>query len=112
MKWFESYHTGRSQHVMIKGSKSEDVQLSCCVPQGSVLGPDLYSKYTLPLSGLISSLFLSYHFYADDLQIWISLNPSDIENQIQALLKLEHGVKETGKWMFSNKLQLNKEKLN
>ena len=110
LKWFESYLTGRSQHVMIKGSKSEDIQLSCCVPQGSVLGPDLYSKYTSPLSGLISSLSLSYHFYADDSQIWTSLNPSDIENQIQAVLKLEQGVKEIGKWMFSNKLQLNKEK--
>ena len=93
---------------MIKGSKSEDVQLSCCVSQGSVLGPDLYSKYTSPLSGLISSL--SYHFYADDSQIWTSLNPSDIENQIQAVFKLEQGMKEIGKWMFSNKLQLNKEK--
>ena len=110
LKWFESYLTGRSQHVMIKGSKSKDVQLSCCVPQGSVLGPDLYSKYTSPLSSLISSLSLSYHFYADDSQIWTSVNPNSVTNQIQAVSILEQGVKEIGEWMFKNKLQLNKEK--
>ena len=67
--------------------KSENLHVSCCVPQGPVLG--LYSKYSLLLSGLISFLSLSYHCYADDYQIWTSLNPSDVE---------KHGI-----FMFSNK---------
>ena len=60
LKWLESYITGRSQHVMIKGSNSEEVQLSYSVLQGPEIGADLYS--TSPLSGLISRRSLSYHF--------------------------------------------------
>ena len=52
LKWFKPYLTEGSHHI-IKGAKSEDVQLSCCVPPGSVFGPDLYSKYTSPFPILI-----------------------------------------------------------
>ena len=59
----------------------------------SEVSPALESTH----SGLILSLSLSYHFYSDDLQICTSLNHSDIETHIQAVLKLEQGVKEIGK---------------
>lgn len=43
-------------------------QLSCGVPQGSVLGLRLYSLYVSPtgISKIIDSYNLSHHMHADD----------------------------------------------
>ena len=50
---------------MFVGHESPSV-LQCGVPQGSVLGPLLFTLYTHPLSTVICQSGLLYYFFADD----------------------------------------------
>ena len=49
LDWLESYLTDRYQSVHIKDNSSEYTKLNFGVPQGSVLGPLLFSYYTKPI---------------------------------------------------------------
>ena len=67
-----SYLSNRTQTVFVRGTQSSERQLKYGVPQGSVLGPELFKDYTTPLSYVIQAHGVKYHFYADDTQMYIS----------------------------------------
>ena len=106
LKWFTSYLNLRSQCVLIKDCKSKDQQLLYGVPQGSVLGPILFSLYVSPLTDIIRKHHVNFHTYADDVQIYISFTPSS-ESSSSALQTLENCVSDVRHWMYKNKLKLN-----
>ena len=65
LKWFESYLRGKSIEVMIDDVFSSSSQVSCGVPQGSVLGPHVDSmRFYLPDCCLTS--------FADDTAVTFS----------------------------------------
>ena len=107
LKWFESYLCGRTQSVVIDKVSSKSQSLSCGVPQGSVLGPLLYTLYTTPLGSLIRHHNINYHMYADDTQLYLSMQPSNVSVLVNDLEKCIADVKN---WMLVNKLKLNDDK--
>ena len=68
LDWFTSYLSCCTQSVFV-GCESTPPALKCGVPQGSVLGPLLFTLYTQPLNTVICQSGHSFHFFADDSQL-------------------------------------------
>ena len=108
LKWFRSYLQDRFQLVKIGSAVSNLFKLKFGVPQGSMLGPLLFSLYTTPLSQVIRKYTgVKYHFYADDTQLFIHLSPED---SLKSLDRLKSCLNDIQLWMSDNKLKLNPDK--
>ena len=106
--WFKSNLSGRKHSVKVGSTLSHPAVLHYGVPQGSVLGPILFSLYTNPIGSIIHShSSINYHFYANDTQLYITLSP---ENFSLSMQKLKNCLNDIQNFMFANKLKLNPEK--
>ena len=106
LEWFRSYLSDRTFCVGLDDSVSSTAPLSCGVPQGSVLGPLLFSLYLLPLGSILRKHGISFHCYADDSQIYVPLKKSD-SFCVEPLLKCLQDIKD---WMSLNFLNFNDKK--
>ena len=77
LAWFRSYLTKRFQIVLTEGTHSDRIELCCGVPQSSVLKPVLFILYTQPLTSVILKHPVSHMLYADDMQVYKSLDLDD-----------------------------------
>ena len=87
---FRSYLRGRSQQVTINGALSKTFGLECGVPQGSCLGPLLFTIYASKLFSVIKSHLPSAHSYADDTQLPLSFRPLEGTCKAEALDAMEN----------------------
>ena len=92
---------------MFVGHESTPSVLKCGVPQGSVLGPLLFTLYTHPLSSVICQSGLSYHFFADDSQLHKSSAPSVFAVFASCL---KDCIEDVAEWMADSKLKINDDK--
>ena len=112
LKWIKSYLQDRQQLLTIGNATSEASPLTTGVPQGSVLGPLLFSLYVLPLKEIIARHSIQRHHYADDTQLYTRLriqndHPLSMHEDIR---KMEECLQEIRIWMKENKLKLNESK--
>ena len=67
LKWFESYLSNRKQYVFHNGESSKLQNITCGVPQGSVLETLLFLIYINELSNINNLLLF---LFADDTNIY------------------------------------------
>jgi hypothetical protein len=105
LKWFRSYLTGRTQTVKINGQSSSCHTLECGVPQGSVLGPILFTIYTLALGDSLRKHEIDYHLYADDKDLYICFKPSIPGDTVCTVFRIERCIGETRVWTKAHLLK-------
>ena len=105
LNWFTSYISERQQYVSVNGNTSDQLEISCGVPQGSVLGPLLFLIYINDLPNV--SKFLSFFLFADDTNIYFK---SYDLTRLQKIMNRE--LKKVKKWLDANRLALNIDKTN
>ena len=98
LQWVESNFKDRKQFVIVDGSKWEEQQLDCNVPEGSVLGPRFF----------VSDIFITYHLYANDTQVYVPFHP---EEEAEVLEHLTRCLQEVRLWIATNYLKLNDSKI-
>ena len=104
LDWFRSYLCNRSFFVVVEGKQSQPQLLEFGVPQGSVLGPVLYTMYTSPLGNLIKHHSMPYQMYADDTQLYKSAKASQILSVVKDTTECFVSIKV---WMTQIELKLN-----
>ena len=103
-KWFSSYLDNRKQAVLCHDELSCFVDVTCGVPQGSVLGPFLFLLFNNDISQFTSDGCLT-NLYADDSMIYASG-----DNILQVQQKLQQCVKNISSWYKVNRLKINIDK--
>ena len=104
--WIKSYLTDRQQYVSIDGFESEKEFILHGVPQGSVLGPLLFTIYINDMHTCIKSS-TAFHF-ADDTNL-LYVPQKKIRNR-NIVRKLNADLKALDNWLKANKISLNSSK--
>ena len=105
LEWFESYLKGRYQHVRIGDVASQSLPVYYGVPQGSILGPVLFTVYindllTVPKRCQSAS-------YVDDSKLYLKFKTNELCNAVSAV---NSDLNEICKWCCYNSLLLNPDK--
>ena len=109
LSWYKSYLSDRKQCVLLKGTWPNIFDIPFGVPQGSCLGPVLFTQYASSLFSIFSNHSVSAHAYADDHQLYTAFSPN-LESLNQAVSCMESCLEDVKSWIISNKLKMNDSK--
>ena len=103
LDWMKSYFINRMQFVQYNNHCSDLKEISCGVPQGSILGPLLFLLYINDICNV--SQILEVILFADDTNVFYS--HQDLHYLVNTMNKEMNKLSE---WLKINKLTLNLEK--
>lgn len=113
-RWFKSYITNRTQKVVISGYESDFVTISSGVPQGSILGPLLFTLFINDIQNCFT--FCNFLLYADDLKVFHIIDDAEDHMRFQSDLdrfsaycvdnKLSLSIKKCKTITFTKKRQI------
>ena len=87
LNWVKAFLTGRTQEVVVNGSKSAKAPVLSGIPQGTVLGPVLFVAY---INDILDDISSNGVMFADDTKIFRRILSHDDSMQLQTdLTKLE-----------------------
>ena len=107
IQWFSSYLTDRTHYNSLSNHCSTFAPVYSSVPQGSVLGPMLFTMYFVPLSAIIDSHSIIHHSFGDDLQLLKSAPADKISELLHSMQSCMSDVKA---WATANIRKLNDSK--
>ena len=99
LKWLTSYLKDRKQFAVVNGCSSQTRTVTCGVPQGSLLGPRLFTYYINDLTD--STTEGNLELYADDTTLHIIGNNVD-----EVVNGLNRALSEISLWCRNNKLTI------
>ena len=97
LKWLADYLRARKQCTVVNGTLSDNADVTFGIPQGSVLGPILFTLYTNNLPESITSA--TVYMYADDTTIFCIGQSAD-----EVTIKLNKALEELHIWCKLNTL--------
>ena len=100
LQWIQSYLRNRSQYVYYNGYTSDCRDVTCGVPQGSILGPLLFLLYINDFALVSDKLF--FLLFADDTNVFIT--GKDLNKLIETM---HRELNKLSIWLSANKLTLN-----
>ena len=105
LNWFSSYLSNRQQVVRINSALSGKLTVHSGVPQGSILGPILFSIYVNDLPTIPQHC--SSKVFVDDNKLYTSFPVQQCE---LAVTKVNEDLRKIRDWSFDNRLLLNASK--
>ena len=110
LDWFTNYLSNRKFTVKINSKICDFFCLLFGVPQGSLLGPVLFVLYVKALENIARKYGLRVQMYADDSQLYITLDPIDNSHWDFCKDRIESCLKDIRQWMTKNFMKINESK--
>ena len=102
--WFEIYLTNRQQSTRVATSLSEPLTITHGIPQGSILGPTLFSLCINDLHKVIK--FSNIKSGVDDTKIYLLFTSKGIDS---CRRQVTEDLKHVSEWYYANHLLINPE---
>ena len=101
LNWIKAFLSGRQQRVVVNGTFSTWQNVTSGIPQGSVLGPVLF---TININSMPEAVESELHLFVNDAKLYREIH-SDADQKI-----LQDDRRKLGSWSSSSLLQFNEKK--